>query len=994
MKIVLPRFCFLPRCVAVVLAISIIGAVQAGEPAFLDRLPQFAYAKDQKLAFEIDAHIRANEADPAALRAFAEAIKAQVASVQADDPLALACTALAALASDQDVPFLSAQLGKKGVFGAARNALQQVGTPAAAKALQDFAASASPEDAAPVLLCLGRMHAAVPFLAGKTADGSLLVRRAAFAALAEVGSPEAVAAVAKSEPKAEDGSAAAMMALARRLAASGSKPQAAALTSRILATASLPADLRISAMRLVLAAGLPGSGELLDQIASTPEPATEPLVLANFSQLSPERQKAIVAEILRTQDSKEAVLKLNVIGKAFPVPSLLELIFSKNELMQRTAMGMLSRMATKAEFEKLLADYFASAAGDPKQEALRNALIALPAPANAWIAEALQQSSLPAQQIALIGLARERLARTVDASLLSLINAPDPAVKKAALEALAALGAPSQAGRLLDLLLASKDPQERRDLGKALAVSLRQSPDKAAVINKAASQLASVQEPAVKDVIIDLMGKSGEPACLPVLFAEFQKSDKARRTVILRAISNWQDDGPLDQLAAIAAGDPDMASRVFSLRAFLDVLNRSQTLSSEVKLQRLWQAYLLAQRPEEHKMIISQAATIPLPAVRMLLGSYRFDPAVKEELAAASKASDSLLLAGNKKAPADAEDTSPKEDDAAADAKPAGDKAVETAKKPRFPDNPFDNAGLYEKWEDPIGVAGRWTGGTAVLDLVQYPRETFSALLTTTPGTAPRRVFGLIDQNRVVHLHGQGVSGTVSRDSGEVTIDGAKTVLKRTAAGKTDAFPRPAGAKVVFDGKNLDAFRATKAKLLPDGAVEMQAKEGSLVTKDSFGDARVYLEFRMPCNPESLGPRRGNSGVYLMNTYEVQLQDGFGTELNSAGAEPADRACGSIYGISAPKVNACAPPLEWQSMLIEFRAPRFGADGTKTQNAKMSVWQNGILVQDNVEVPRPTGGDAASAEKMKPEPREPAFLLLQNHGNSLQFRKIWIEPLS
>ncbi len=962
----------------------------------MDRLPQFEYAKDQKLAFEIDAYIRAKEADPAALRTFAEAIKGKVAAVQADDPLALACTALAALSSDQDVPFLSAQLGRKGVFGAARNALQQVGTPVAAKALQDFAASAPPEQAAPVLLCLGRMNAvaAVPFLAGKTADGSVLIRRAAFAALAEVGSADAIAAVAKSEPKSDDGSAVAMMAVARRLAASGSKPQAAALTSKLLATASLPEDLRISAMRLVLSSGLPGSGELLDQLASAPQSGTEALVLANFSQLSPERQKAIVAEIIRTQDTKEAVLKLNVIGKAFPVPSLLELIFSKNELMQRTAMGMLSRTATKAEFEKLLADYFAAPAGDPKQEALRNALIALPAVANGWIAEALKQSSQPAQQIALIGLARERLARTVDESLLSLINSPDPAVKKAALEALAALGAPSQAGRLLDLLLAGKDPLERRELGKALAVSLRQSPDKAAVINKAASQLATVQEPAVKDVIIDLMGKSGEPACLPVLFAEFQKSDKARRTVILRAISNWQDDGPLDQLATIAASDPDMASRVFSLRAFLDVLNRSQTLPSEAKLQRLWQAYLLAQRPEEHKMIISQAATIPLPAVRMLLGSYRFDPGVKEELAAASKANDALLLAGNKKAPADAEDTSPKDGEADAGAKPAAETSADAAKKPKFPDNPFDNAGLYEKWEDPIGVSGRWTGGTATLDLVQYPNETFSALLTTAPGAAPRKVFGLIDQNRVVHLHGQGVSGSVSRESGELTLDGTKTALKRTAAGKSGVFPKPAGAKVVFDGKNLDAFRATKAKLLPDGAVEMQAKEGSLVTKENFGDARVYLEFRMPYNPESLGPRRGNSGVYLMNTYEVQLQDGFGTELASEGAEPADRACGSIYGISAPKVNACAPPLEWQSMMIEFHAPKFGADGTKTRNAKMSVWQNGILVQDNVDVPRPTGGDAASAEKLKPEPKEPAVLLLQNHGNSLQFRNIWIEPLS
>lgn len=965
--------------------------VRAQEPAFLSKIAEFDYGKDQKVPFEIAAYIRDNKGDEAKLRALAEAMKAKAATAKTDDPLSLTCTTLASLGSDEDVKFLAEQLPKKGVFGAARNALQQVGSPVAAKALQDFAASAPEDQAAPVLLCLGRMKAdgSVSFLAQKAGDKSKLVSRAAFAALADIATPEALAAINKFEPKADDGSAVSMLALAQTLAVKGDKAQAGALTDRVIAASLLPEDTRIAAMRLVLLKDLPGGVELLNKLASSPQLATQPLLLANFARLSAEQQKAIVDDIIRTQDSKEAVQKLVIAGKAFPVASLLSLIYSKNAVMQRTAMALLAKAATKAEFDKLLADYLALPAGDVKLEATRNALIAMPAAANDWLAESLKQATQPAQQIALMGLAKERLARTVDESILTLIGSTDPEVKKAALETLAALGAPTQASRLLDLLLASKSPVERRDLSKALAISLRQSKDKSAVIAKATNQLTTVQDPAIKDVIIDLMGKSNEPECLPVLFAEFQKSDKARRTVILRAISNWQDDAPLDQLAIIAASDPDMASRIFSLRAFLDILNRSEGLTPEIKLQRLWQAYLLAQRPEEHKMIVSQAATVPLPATRMLLGSYRFDPDVKAELTAATKAHDTLIAAPAKKEAADAEEGLQKEEDPVATDK----LKVAAAKKDKYPENPFDNAGLFEKWEDPLGLAGRWSGGDVQIDMVQYPNQTFQALLTVA-GDAPKKVIGLIDKNSVLHLYGQGVTGTLSREGGELTVDGKKAELKRTVVGKVDAVPRPAKAKVIFDGKNLDAFRATKNQILPDGAVEMKAKIGSLVTKENFGDARVYVEFRMPYNPESLGPRRGNSGVYLMNTYEVQLQDGFGTELTSVGAEPADRFCGSIYGVAAPKLNACAPPLEWQSMMIEFRAPKFGADGKKTQNAKMSVWQNGILIQDNVDVPRPTGGDADAVEKLKPEPKEPGFILLQNHGNSIQFRNMWVEPLS
>lgn len=978
--------CFRKLLLPLGLSVVLSCVLTAQEPVFLGNFSQFNYGEDQKLPAEVGAYIRENLKDAAALAALSSALQTKAAT---EDGFNLACVTLGEIGGDKDVGFLAAQLAKPAVFDSARTALQRLATPAATKSLMDF--TAGPGDDAQlstVLLALGRIGSpeAVPLLIEKSAEPSLLVRTAAFEALARIANPAAVAAISKATPKGNDGSAAGMMQLAAVLAARGDKKEAAALCQIILAATELPAGLLESSMRLMISKDLPGSSELLARLASAPQAADNPIVLENFARLPAGTQAMILEGISKTANPHQAVQRMRLIGDSFPLAPLMELLTSPSEGIRFAAIPIFSRNAGASDFEKLLAAYLATPPGDARSEQLRLALLALSSSADDWLAQALSEAASPAQQLAIIAVVKERRVHAAAEALLAASSSTDPAVHAAALDALATIGAPGQAGRLLEMLLAAQSPVDRRDLAKALALSLRRSPDKAAVITEMSSKLSSISDPALKDALIDLMGKSGEPACLPILFAEFEKSDKARRTLILRAVSNWADEGPLDQLAIYAASDPDAASRIFSLRAFLDILARSPGLSDDTHLQRLWQAYLLATRVEEHRGIISQAATVRLPAARMLLGSYRFDPELRRELAAANKAHDALL-AGPQKKVVDPDDTAPPIEDGSAG------QALAESKKTKYPANPFDTPGAFEKWEDPLGFSGRWVGGGAVLDLVQLPQQTFQGLLTTSPGTEPKKVLGLLGRDNVLQLHAQGASGTMSADRRELIIDGKSVPLTRQPVGKVGAFPRPATAKVVFDGKSLDGFRKTKSKLLGDDAVEMPAGAGSLVSNEAVADARVYVEFRMPFNPESLGPRRGNSGIYLMSTYEVQLQDGFGMLLDTEGAEPADRSCGSIYGIAAPRLNACAPPLEWQSMLVEFRAPKFGPDGVKTQNAKMSVWHNGVLVQDQVDVPRPTGGDAEGSEK-KGEPDKPMPLLLQNHGNTLQFRNIWIEPLS
>ena len=198
------------------------------------------------------------------------------------------------------------------------------------------------------------------------------------------------------------------------------------------------------------------------------------------------------------------------------------------------------------------------------------------------------------------------------------------------------------------------------------------------------------------------------------------------------------------------------------------------------------------------------------------------------------------------------------------------------------------------------------------------------------------------------------------------------------------AKPAP-GALVLFDGRNLKQWTDKKGKksrwkLLDKEAVEVVPKTGSIITKKSFGDHRLHIEFRTPFMPTDRGQKRGNSGVYLLGRYEVQV-------LDSYGLEGRDNECGGIYKVSRPRVNACAPPTHWQTYDITFRAPRFDSKGKKTENARITVIHNGILIHEDVELPNFTGGSLAENEV------HTAPLMLQEHGNPVQFRNIWVEEL-
>jgi len=192
----------------------------------------------------------------------------------------------------------------------------------------------------------------------------------------------------------------------------------------------------------------------------------------------------------------------------------------------------------------------------------------------------------------------------------------------------------------------------------------------------------------------------------------------------------------------------------------------------------------------------------------------------------------------------------------------------------------------------------------------------------------------------------------------------------------------PKGAKVLFDGTNLSAWKQKDGKgaawKLVDGAAEVVPGTSDLVTNDSFADGLYHVEFMTPSMPAETGQARGNSGVYLQGRYEVQVLDSYGLQLGLGD-------CGSIYGKKIAAVNASRKPERWQSYDIEFKAPRFDAAGKKTANARLSVWHNGMQIHDDVEVDGPTTGGGEQESASGP-------LLLQDHGNPVRYRDVWVLP--
>lgn len=205
--------------------------------------------------------------------------------------------------------------------------------------------------------------------------------------------------------------------------------------------------------------------------------------------------------------------------------------------------------------------------------------------------------------------------------------------------------------------------------------------------------------------------------------------------------------------------------------------------------------------------------------------------------------------------------------------------------------------------------------------------------------------------------------------------------------GKT-AQDAPSDAIVLFNGTDANAWQSKDGSpvkwKIENGALVVAGGTGEIHTRDGFGDCQLHIEWRTPAEVKGDGQGRGNSGIFFMGRYELQVLDSYNNRTYSNGQ------AGSIYKQLPPLVNASRPPGEWQSYDVIFIAPQFYEDGSVKSQARITVFHNGVLVQNNATL---AGGSQyiGLAVYEKHSNKEP--LILQDHGNPTAFRNIWVRPL-
>ena len=556
------------------------------------------------------------------------------------------CASIFRLAGgDADVGVLKGWLSDAAVRADALRALAAIGTDGACKALVEAlnAPGLSKSDASALVeaLALSASDAAVPALLAVANGSDKELSAAAWLALGRSPAPAAVATLRDLPQNGANGALFAQLAAAKRLAANGASDDAVALLKKVW-NATQDLRVRLAAVSCALSANLPCAPEMLAETLQQNDPRCEALSYRYFDKLPAEAQAKILNALKANPNAPSAYTILAEAGVRLPVASVLPFLSATDEETRALAQSLVSANADAAAFDAVLQTYL-SASGDAETRALE-VLLAMPPAADAWLAAAIPSSSDKAKAL---GVAKRRIAKACEPVALSLSESADAAVKQAAYDVLSVVGISGEPAEAIGFFTRAKTPQERYKALNTLRLSYRASADKDAFIAAVAAALANVSDAATADALVNLLGETGSPKALAILWGAY---DRGAQTQVLRALSKWPSADVLARFAAIMrAPDAPDALKSLARNDYFAVLERVQTkISPEEMLAPMNTLADLITRKEDKMRLMSIAAQVPLKEARQkIIERYKNEADLKTELIQARKLhNDTLKKAG------------------------------------------------------------------------------------------------------------------------------------------------------------------------------------------------------------------------------------------------------------------------------------------------------------------------------------------------------------
>ncbi|XZE35267.1 3-keto-disaccharide hydrolase [Pirellulaceae bacterium SH501] len=307
-------------------------------------------------------------------------------------------------------------------------------------------------------------------------------------------------------------------------------------------------------------------------------------------------------------------------------------------------------------------------------------------------------------------------------------------------------------------------------------------------------------------------------------------------------------------------------------------------------------------------------------------------------------------------------------------------RAGETFVEPQKAGLLFDLQGEY------LGVVEEWGGNWGAQVVANGPNKlTVHLLKDGLPGAGAKT--STPEKRIPVEIDQESKRATGALEGVRCNLQNGKLVLEKSEEGsskklgtltriiresKTLGAQPPEGAVILWKDPSTNDFKGAKESDFGLGVGGSSQKV--------FGDHRLHIEFRTPFQPSDTGQARGNSGVYVQGRYEVQVLDSFGLT-------GADNECGGIYQKAKPAINMCFPPLSWQTYDIQFTAARYDEKGKKSKNARIRIEHNGIVIHEDLELVGGTPGNMPEGPTKGP-------LFLQDHGNPVAYRNIWVVPMN